>query len=56
MEDNKNYFIDKKGWWFSIKSADINNDGLMDLIAGNIGLNIKFKPSINFPVNILICQ
>ena len=54
MEDNKNYFIDKKGWWFSIKSADINNDGLMDLIAGNIGLNIKFKPSINFPVKMYI--
>ena len=54
MEDDKNYVINKKGWWFSIKSADINNDGLMDLIAGNIGLNIKFKPSINFPVKMYI--
>ena len=54
IEDNKNYVINKKGWWFSIKSADINNDGLMDLIAGNIGLNIKFKPSINFPVKMYI--
>ncbi len=54
VEDDKNYVINKKGWWFSIKSADINNDGLMDLIAGNIGLNIKFKPSINFPVKMYI--
>ena len=54
IEDNKNYSLNKNGWWFSIKSADINNDGLMDLIAGNIGLNIKFKPSVNFPVKMYI--
>ena len=54
IEDNKNYSLNKNGWWFSIKSADVNNDGLMDLIAGNIGLNIKFKPSVNFPVKMYI--
>ena len=48
------YNLNKNGWWFSIKSADVNNDGLMDLIAGNIGLNIKFKPSVNFPVKMYI--
>ena len=33
------------GWWFSITSADINGDGLMDYILGNIGLNTKYTAS-----------
>ena len=53
-DESKKYELNKKGWWFSIHSADINNDGLMDLIAGNIGLNIKFKPSKKFPVKMYI--
>jgi hypothetical protein len=32
----------KKGWWFSIESADMDKDGDMDLIAGNFGANSYF--------------
>ena len=32
-----------KGWWKTAALADVNNDGLKDLIAGNIGLNTSFK-------------
>ena len=53
-DESKKYNLNKKGWWFSIHSADINNDGLMDLIVGNIGLNIKFKASKKFPVKMYI--
>ena len=31
------------GLWFSLNEADLDGDGDMDLVAGNIGLNTKFK-------------
>ena len=38
------------GWWNRIKVADINNDGYADIIAGNHGLNSRFKASASKPV------
>ena len=43
-----------KGWWSSLQIADINNDGKMDIIAGNLGLNSKFKASEKEPMRIYI--
>ena len=34
-----------KGWWFSIEGADFDKDGDIDLIAGNLGLNCRYKAS-----------
>ena len=45
---------DLYGWWFSIETTDLNNDGLMDIIIGNIGNNTKLKPSKNSPVRMYI--
>jgi len=42
----------KKGWWFSIKETDINNDGLPDYLLGNVGSNIKFKASTEKPFKV----
>ena len=41
-----------KGWWFSIKETDINNDGLKDFVVGNVGLNYKLKASSEKPLTI----
>ena len=42
----------KTGWWYSIASADFDNDGDYDLIAGNIGKNNKFQPNSQKPLHI----
>jgi len=33
------------GWWTSLASADFNQDGRPDFVAGNIGLNTPFEAS-----------
>jgi hypothetical protein len=42
------------GWWNSIYATDIDNDGDMDLIAGNTGLNTKWKASAKEPVEMYL--
>ena len=55
--NNKNSFTkkvlsDKKGWWNFILPVDINNDGNIDLIAGNLGLNSRLHASTQEPVRL----
>ena len=42
------------GWWNRIQIADINNDGYPDIIAGNHGLNSRFKASAVKPVTMYV--
>jgi len=42
------------GWWNTVKVADFNKDGLVDLILGNNGLNLPYKPSKEKPMKIYI--
>src|ERR1700722_14457308 len=48
----KKILTDKKGWWNFILPIDLNNDGKIDLIAGNLGLNSKLKASEKEPVRL----
>ncbi|HKG67955.1 MAG TPA: VCBS repeat-containing protein, partial [Segetibacter sp.] len=43
---------DKKGWWTSILPADFDNDGDIDYIVGNLGLNSFFKANDQYPATI----
>lgn len=61
FENSSNKFIDVSdksgfkqttGWWFSIKSMDIDKDGDNDFLAGNLGLNYKYKTSEKEPFEI----
>lgn len=47
--------VDKSsGWWNFVQPFDFDNDGDMDLIAGNLGLNSKLKASAEMPVRLYI--
>ena len=43
-----------KGMWNTIKVADVDSDGKLDIIAGNLGLNNKYKASVNQPFKIFV--
>ena len=45
-------FEDAPGWWTSITGGDMDNDGDMDYVCGNLGLNSLFQASPQEPVSI----
>lgn len=42
------------GWWNCIQACDIDNDGDVDLIGGNLGLNSILRASPEEPVNMYV--
>jgi hypothetical protein len=47
-----NYLDNEKGWWNKIHFDDINNDGKIDFIVGNHGLNSRFKATKKNPIRL----
>jgi hypothetical protein len=48
----KRVLTDKKGWWNFILPVDLNHDGNIDFIAGNLGLNSRLHASDEKPVRL----
>lgn len=42
----------KTGWWYSLNTADMDGDGDMDLVAGNLGLNAKYQATETEPFEV----
>ncbi len=49
-----NNITKQHGWWQFAYPLDIDNDGDLDIIAGNLGLNSRLKASPNKPVTMYI--
>lgn len=42
------------GWYNSIQSADLDNDGDLDFVLGNHGLNSRFRASAEAPIRLYV--
>lgn len=40
------------GWWFSLSEGDVDHDGDLDYVVGNIGANNKYQPSPESPLHL----
>ncbi|TRZ43342.1 CRTAC1 family protein [Robertkochia solimangrovi] len=54
LESTKGDLDKIPGWWNAVKTADVNNDGKTDLILGNMGLNIPYRPTMESPMKIWV--
>ncbi|WP_117880554.1 VCBS repeat-containing protein [Aureibaculum luteum] len=41
-----------EGWYYEVKTADMDNDGDNDIIVGNLGLNYKYKANSKEPFEV----
>ena len=44
---------DSEGWYSSIQANDLDNDGDLDFIVGNLGLNTTLRASVSKPLSLI---
>lgn len=49
-----NALVNHKGWWNRLHLFDIDNDGDLDVLGGNHGLNSRFKASYAHPIKLYL--
>ena len=55
FREKKDAFSEKtEGWWNCLAAGDFNEDGYVDFIAGNLGLNSRFHASPEKPVDLYV--
>jgi hypothetical protein len=55
LNSTKDYQLaNTRGWWNSIVAKDFDNDGDVDLVAGNFGLNSRLKASVEKPLQMFL--
>ena len=53
--EQHNDAMDKlSGWWQRIMLADVDDDGKIDIVAGNYGWNSKLKPDTDNPIKLYL--
>ena len=50
--EKKNHLDNSTGWYYQVIAEDFDNDGDDDLVVGNLGLNYKYKASLDAPFEI----
>ncbi|MCR9063336.1 MAG: VCBS repeat-containing protein [Cytophagales bacterium] len=50
----KRILSDKKGWWNNLYPSDIDGDGDIDFILGNLGLNSRIKGTEKEPIRMYV--
>ncbi len=48
-EVSLNGLKNSEAWWYSLEALDVDQDGDLDFIAGNLGLNYKYRASDKSP-------
>jgi enediyne biosynthesis protein E4 len=51
---SKQLVPETSGWWNCVEATDIDNDGDIDLLGGNLGTNSKLKGDLSHPVKMFV--